>query len=234
MCTVTFTPKNKNSFVLTSNRDEAPERKTLAPEKYIVDGTQVVFPKDEVAGGTWIGLSEKKRLICLLNGGFTAHERAAEYRMSRGIIVTQLLAAENIIETILNFDFTGIEPFTIILVLFETETQLHELVWDGNKVHFTEKPLQPHIWSSSLLYTAEMKALRETWFSEFIFKTLKPTAEELLKFHTDAGTGNPNSDLRIDRHFVKTKSITQIHKAEDIVTMQYQDLQTKQQTVTTL
>lgn len=234
MCTVTFTPKNKNGFVLTSNRDEAPERKTVAPEKHTINGTQLVFPKDEVAGGTWIGISEKKRLICLLNGGFTAHERATEYRMSRGNIVTQLLAASNVLETIARFDFTGIEPFTIILVLFEAETQLHELVWDGYKVHFTEKPLQPHIWSSSLLYTDEMKELRETWFSEFMFKTLSPTVEELLKFHTEAGTGNPESDLRIDRNFVKTKSITQVHKVEEAITMKYQDLQTNQQTLTAL
>ncbi len=234
MCTVTFIPKNNNGFLLTSNRDEAPDRNTIAPEKYIVDGTQLLFPKDEVAGGTWIGLSEKKRLICLLNGGFTAHERKTKYRMSRGVIVTELLTAENAIETILTYDFSGIEPFTILLVLFEAETQLHELVWDGETPHFTEKPLQPHIWSSSLLYTSEMKQERETWFSEFIFKTVKPTSEEIQKFHNHAGTGNPESDLVMDRNFVKTKSITQIHKTEDAVTMNYQDLQIKQQTVSIL
>lgn len=234
MCTVTFIPKNNNSFILTSNRDEAPDRNTTPPQKQKVDGVQLLFPKDEVAGGTWIGLSEKKRLICLMNGGFTAHERAAEYRMSRGIIVTKLLTAENVIETILAFDFNGIEPFTILLVLFEAEIQLYELVWDGEKPHFTEKPLQPHIWSSSLLYTEEIKELRETWFSEFMLETIKPTSEELLKFHTEAGTGNPDSNLIMERGFVKTKSITQIHKAEDDVSMYYQDLQTKQQTVTIL
>ncbi len=234
MCTVTFIPKNNHSFILTSNRDEAPGRNTLAPQKYIVDGTQLLFPKDELAGGTWIGLSERKRLICLLNGGFTAHQRAADYKMSRGIIVTQLLTAENLRESILRFDFNGIEPFTIILVLFETETELHELVWDGEKVHFSEKPLQPHIWSSSLLYTEKMKELRQNWFSEFIFETIKPTSEELLKFHTEAGTGNPETDLIMNRGFVKTKSITQIHKAEDSVSMHYQDLQTKQQNVSIL
>tara|TARA_R100000935_G_scaffold44696_2_gene67642 strand:- start:70079 stop:70783 length:705 start_codon:yes stop_codon:yes gene_type:complete len=234
MCTVTFIPKNNKGFVLTSNRDEAPDRNTIEPQKHKTDGVQLLFPKDEVAGGTWIGLSEKKRLICLLNGGFTAHERESEYRMSRGVIVTKLLTAEHVLETILTYDFNGIEPFTIILILFEDETQLHELVWDGEKPHFTEKPLQPHIWSSSLLYTSEMKQLRETWFSEFMFETLKPTSEEILKFHTEAGTGNPHSDLLMDRGFVKTKSITQIQKSEDDVHMYYQDLQTNQETVSVL
>ncbi|WP_432411657.1 NRDE family protein [Rasiella sp. SM2506] len=234
MCTVTFIPKNNNDFILTSNRDEAPGRNTMEPQKYTVDGTQLLFPKDAVAGGTWIGLSEKKRLICLLNGGVTAHERATEYRMSRGIIVTKFLTAENVIETILAFDFSGIEPFTILLVLFEAETQLYELIWDGENPQFSEKPLQPHIWSSSLLYTEEMKQLRNEWFSEFMFETLKPTSEEILKFHSEAGAGSKESDLIMDRNFVKTKSITQIHKAEEDVSMYYQDLQTKQQTVTLL
>jgi len=234
MCTVTFIPKNNNGFVLTSNRDEAPERNTIAPQKQRIDGVQLLFPKDEVAGGTWIGLSEKKRLICLLNGGFTPHKRESKYRMSRGVIVTKLLTAENVIETILAYDFSGIEPFTIILVLFETETQLHELVWDGETPHFTEKPLQPYIWSSSLLYTSEMKQLRERWFSEFMFETLKPSSEELLKFHTEAGSGNLDSDLIMDRGFVKTKSITQIHKAKKDVSMYYLDLQINQQTVSNL
>ena len=58
------------------------------------------FPKDAAAGGTWIGVSEKKRLICLLNGGFTAHTREESYRLSRGVVVTQLLSAENFKETI--------------------------------------------------------------------------------------------------------------------------------------
>lgn len=220
--------------MLTSNRDEAPDRNTIPPQKYVVDGFQLLFPKDEVAGGTWIGLSENKRLICLMNGGFTAHERRAEYRMSRGIIVTQLLTAQSVTDAITAFNFTGIEPFTIILVTFENETQLFELVWDGEQAHFTERALHAHIWSSSLLYTKEMKQLREGWFSDFMFEMREPTAKEMLKFHTEAGTGTPDTDLIMDRGFVKTKSITQIQKTEASVSMQYIDLQNNQQTMTRL
>ncbi|MAZ71910.1 MAG: hypothetical protein CMC70_02065 [Flavobacteriaceae bacterium] len=234
MCTLTFIPKKNNGFVLTSSRDEAPGRNTIAPKKYSIEGTHVLFPKDEVAGGTWIGVSEKKRLICLLNGGFTAHKRASQYRMSRGVVVTQLLIAEKVTDAIQAFDFKGIEPFTIILLTYETKMQLFELVWDGEKAHFSEKSLQPHIWSSSLLYSKEMKQLRETWFSEFIAARKDLSPATVLKFHHEAGTGNPNSDLLMNRGFVKTKSITQIHKTEASLTMQYEDLQTNQQTTTSL
>lgn len=234
MCTVTFIPKNNHDFILTSNRDEAPGRKTSPPQHYIREGTSLLYPEDAVAGGTWIGLSGKKRLICLLNGGFTAHEREDSYRLSRGIIVMDLLTASNISEAITHYDFKGIEPFTIILVTFEGDTKIFELVWDGIKAHFEEKPLSPQIWSSSLLYDAAMKAARETWFSTFLFDTLKPTTSEILNFHTTAGVGDKAIDLVMDRGFVKTKSITQIHKTADRVIMQYHDLEENLLTETTL
>ena len=100
MCTVTFIPHTADGFILTSNRDESPFRKTIPPGKYRVKESELVFPKDEVAGGTWFGYNQKGRLICLLNGGFTAHERESEYRMSRGVIVTDLLTTDNASETI--------------------------------------------------------------------------------------------------------------------------------------
>ncbi|MFC7357708.1 NRDE family protein [Jejudonia soesokkakensis] len=224
MCTVTFIPKSSNEFILTSNRDEAPGRVTKSPGVYEISGTKLLFPKDKVAGGTWIGLSEKKRLICLLNGGFTAHERAASYRLSRGVIVTDLLTSENAVKAIDAYDFDGIEPFTIILVDWSQKLQLYELVWDGKTSHFSEKPLTPHIWSSSLLYSEATKKKRTSWFSDFLLKHPNVSETELLHFHKTAGDGNLQTDLVMDRSFVKTKSITQVvHTSK--TSMRYEDLQ---------
>lgn len=229
MCTVTFIPQHDNGFILTSNRDESPIRSTLRPAIYAVNNTQLLFPKDEVAGGTWIGVSDKKRVICLLNGGFSAHQRAASYRMSRGVIVTDLLTTKDISEAIKTYNFNGVEPFTMILINFETGTEIFELVWDGAKAHFTEKPLQPHIWSSSLLYTPTTKKAREHWFSEFIFNNIHPESTDMLNFHKTAGEGDTNIDLIMDRGFVKTKSITQVVKTTEALWMHYEDLQTQEQ-----
>ncbi|WP_339701291.1 NRDE family protein [uncultured Marixanthomonas sp.] len=224
MCTLTFIPTSNDGFVLTSNRDEAPGRSTLAPKVYSEKNTRLLFPKDELAGGTWIGVSDKKRLICLLNGGFTAHERKDSYRMSRGIIVTDLLTSDDAVSEIDNYNFEGIEPFTLIMVDWSNHLRLFELVWDEKEVHFTEKPLAPQIWSSSLLYTKEMKEKREKWFSTFLFENLKPSATELLQFHKTAGEGNLDVDVIMDRGFVKTKSITQVVKNKNVA-MRYEDLQ---------
>ncbi len=230
MCTVTFIPQARDGFILTSNRDESPTRKTLPPQTYQVNGADLVFPRDELAGGTWFGHNKKGRLICLLNGGFRAHERQASYRMSRGIIVTELLTAADALQTASRFDFHDIEPFTIVLVDWMNETMLHEIVWDGKQAHIEEKSLAPHIWSSSLLYTEEVKQKRKDWFSTFLFETLAPSEDEILKFHRTAGDGNPETDLVMDRGFVKTKSITSFVKLAKTSYMNYEDLETHQAT----
>jgi hypothetical protein len=229
MCTVTFIPQSLSNFILTSNRDEAPDRQTLPPKLYKINEVDLLFPKDAEAGGTWFGVSSRKRLICLLNGGFTAHKREASYRMSRGIIVTDLLISENAVSAIETYNFNDIEPFTIVMVEWKEELKLYELVWDGAISHFSEKPLAPHIWSSSLLYSEVMKKKREAWFSEFIFNNLRPSEVHLLEFHKTAGDGNLESDIIMDRGFVKTKSITQFSKFKSAV-LRYEDLQTNQKT----
>ncbi|OAD92023.1 hypothetical protein A7A78_09750 [Aequorivita soesokkakensis] len=226
MCTITFIPKTNNDFILTSNRDEAPGRETFPPGIYEEDNVKLLYPKDAVAGGTWIGASDKKRIVCLMNGGFVAHKREAFYRKSRGLVVKDLLKSDNLKKEIESYDFSGIEPFTAVLIEWEAEVQLFQLVWDGETYHFSEEPLAPQIWSSSPLYPENLKKKREQWFSAFLFETIKPSEEELLQFHKTAGEGDLNSNLIMDRGFIKTKSITQISKKEDVIEMRYEDLQT--------
>lgn len=223
MCTVSFIYKGNQEFVLTSNRDESPTRATNLPVAYEVLGAKMIYPKDAVAGGTWIGMSEKKRVVCLLNGGFRIHKRLPEYRHSRGIVVKDFLASDVILETVEAYNLDLIEPFTIVIVDWNEGIQLFELVWDGTQKHFQKLPLTiPHIWSSSTLYTEEMKQLRRDWFADFQQKNAL-NAVSILDFHQNAGIGDVNVDTMMDRGVVKTISITQVEKSEEIVTMKYQD-----------
>ena len=167
MCTVTLIPKGTNDFVLTSNRDEAPNRTTLPPKFYEVNKTKLLFPKDEVAGGSWIGVSEKQLVLCVLNGGFEAHERKVNYRLSRGVVLKDLLVADNLNTAIENYNLNNIEPFTLVVVEWNTKMEFKELVWDGENKHFSDLPLEPKIWSSSSLYNAKMKKERLQWFNDF-------------------------------------------------------------------
>lgn len=226
MCTVSLVYNSEESpgFILTSNRDEAPGRETLSPDFYNVNDSRLLFPKDAVAGGTWIGVSGNKRVVCLMNGGFENHIRENKYRVSRGVVVKDILAAEDPLLEINSYNFHGIEPFTLILADWKQDLFFYELVWDGSKAHQKNLELKNHIWSSSPLYSPEMRKLREAWFEEFQQRK-NATSESLWDFHHSAGVGNKNIDLIMDRGFIKTKSITQIIKTSEKTRMIYEDLQ---------
>tara|TARA_R110000787_G_scaffold96415_1_gene199710 strand:- start:15747 stop:16451 length:705 start_codon:yes stop_codon:yes gene_type:complete len=226
MCTVSFIPKVNGDFILTSNRDESPNRSTIPPGIYELNDTRLLFPKDEIAGGTWIGASDKKRLICLLNGGFEAHIPKDAYRLSRGIIVKNLLTVKDAVVEIDLINLNDIEPFTIILVEYLKELKLYELVWDGKNKYFSEKELNPIIWSSSLLYSKEIKFKREKWFSEFMKNDNNPNKNDVLSFHKNAGESDEKSNIVMNRGFVCTKSITLFQKKNYNEMMRYEDLQT--------
>ncbi|MEW7290965.1 NRDE family protein [Aquimarina sp. 2304DJ70-9] len=227
MCTVTLIPTQENNFILTSNRDEAINRKTLLPEFYEVNKTRMLFPKDALAGGTWIGVSDKSTMICLLNGGFEIHERLVSYRQSRGVVVKDLLEADQLEKAIELYDCKGIEPFTIVAANWQSDLLLFEFVWDGQQKHLRSLEKETHIWSSSTLYTKKMKNVREEWFADFENKNTL-TSDALLNFHKNAGIGDKDVDLQIDRGFLKTISITQIVKNEEELTMRYENLQNKE------
>lgn len=220
MCTVTFLPLENGGFVLTSSRDVGYKRaEALAPKTYIENGVSLHYPKDGKAGGTWIGTSRNNRLICLLNGGFEDHLQKEFYAKSRGLIVKELLIAEDFQLATNSVNLEDIEPFTIVYVSWGLQLQLMEFVWDGRRKHLKDLDWQPLIWSSSTLYTEAMKSLRREWFREW-FIGKKKTAENILEFHKNAGLGFPEVDVFMRREQVGTVSITQV-SLEDKVKMTY-------------
>ena len=224
MCTVTYLPIGDADFILTSNRDEQPTRKTLAPKEYIEDGVKLTYPKDELAGGTWIGLSDKNRLVCLLNGGFEAYERAVSYKMSRGIIVKAILKSDDFESYINDFDFVGIEPFTIVLVDWNQQLKTYELVWDGTQKHFSKLKNEPKIWSSSTLYTKEEKEMRKVWFKDWLENHSEYHQQEILKFHHNSEIGTQENSPKMKRSYVETVSVTSVKKEFTKVEMNYEKL----------
>ncbi|APZ46496.1 hypothetical protein BW723_09385 [Polaribacter reichenbachii] len=223
MCTVTYLPLGDNNFILTSNRDETPLRETIQPKTYLENGVEITYPKDELAGGTWIGTSNKNRLVCLLNGGFENHKRQLPYKMSRGVLVKNILSADDAIAYIDNFDFINIEPFTLIFVDWNTTLKTYELVWDGLKKHFNKLPQEPKIWSSSTLYTFNMRQSRKGWFANWLAQNKLFTQESILQFHNNSTLGNVETSIKMKREFVETVSITSILKTDNDVTFNYFD-----------
>ncbi|PCI11536.1 MAG: hypothetical protein COB73_01710 [Flavobacteriaceae bacterium] len=227
MCTVTYLPLGENEFILTSSRDVPFARKPAdAPKKYIEDDVEITYPKDGDAGGTWIGTSAKNRLICLLNGGYKNHQSKEKYRKSRGIIVKDLLKSENISEALTQIDLDNIEPFTLVIVDWNDGLELYEFVWTGAKKHLINIPKVPHIWSSSTLYDAATKKLRQDWFSQWQSGVSRYQQKGIINFHKTAGVGNDEIDVLMKREKGGTVSITSISRKKEKLHLIYEDMST--------
>lgn len=169
MCTVTYFPL-KDKIILTSNRDEKPNRS--AQEIHSENG--IFYPKDPAKNGTWFAVTKSGNAIVLLNGAFKNHQRKADYRKSRGIIVLDLINKENVFKSLELIDLENIEPFT--LVVFQ-KNELAEFRWDGTEKHFKKLDIhQPYIWSSATLYNDEAQEKGNKFLKNF-WKT-KPSTKK--------------------------------------------------------
>jgi hypothetical protein len=222
MCTVSYVPLGSGNFILTSNRDENPERITLEPGQQITisQTNTIICPKDSKAGGSWIAMSNNGKVACLLNGAFKKHHHKPPYSRSRGLVLMEYFQHPGAIPFHNKVDLQGVENFT--LLMFENG-MVYELRWDGEEKFFQLKDEnEPTLWSSCTLYDDETAAYKDLKFQNWIEEKEKPTPAELIHFH---GYNNPDGYL-LDLPIVKTVSITSIQKTGDQLQMKYCDLLT--------
>lgn len=221
MCTVTYVPTGPGSYILTSNRDENPQRITEEPgnEVFINEQESIIFPRDTKAGGTWIAISKHGRTVCLLNGAFIKHHHNPPYRKSRGLILLEYFNYPDAPEFAKNIFLENIEPFTLVL----SEDRLYEFRWDGEERYFKELPTgEPHIWSSATLYSKEVAEAKKERFLRWHAAQKDFNARDIMYFH---GVENPSGYL-LDLEKVKTVSITSITHTGSSSEMVYHDLLT--------
>jgi hypothetical protein len=221
MCTVIYIP-TASGALFSSNRDENPARaKAVIPVLLQGYTGKVVYPSDEQAGGTWLGLHEAGHLIVLLNGAYEGHQQQAPYARSRGLIVKELLDSSHPLRDWNCIDLHHIEPFTIVLW---QSSRLYELVWDGTLKHCTPKDAsRPQIWSSSTLYDQKARRKRQAWFADWLALTPAPSTEtlyQLLLQHNEA----QNGFVMNRNELVKTLSISLIEAGNNKFTFRYHDL----------
>lgn len=231
MCTVTYIPPNKErQFILTSNRDEKAYRPTLPPVGYPCGGQKIIYPKDEKAGGSWIAISEKGKVVCLLNGAFLPHKKQVFHTVSRGTILIDFTASEhNSCEYFSGKDLSPVEPFTIVSISHKNKSahDFSEFIWDGQNKHFRQLDVNsPYIWSSVTLYNRKNSNMRKDWFDRF-YKENKHclTPEKILGFHSGKHTRDDSINVIMQREGgLKTVSITQVTTDGEKLKMQYLDL----------
>lgn len=233
MCTVTYLPQDRG-FILTSNRDERVSRPASAHiAKADIRGVQVYFPQDLQAGGTWIASSEIGYTLCLLNGAYKPHVGQSSAKKSRGLVLLDFFqyqeekeestAAQQFAE---KYDFLGIEPFTLLFAGFENNEQvLAELRWDGTSSFFTPLDHANHyIWSSVMLYTPEIIALRERSFRDWLLSHKEEPVQprEILHFHHFGG--DEAGGMKIDLGDKKTVSVCSVSSKPDKTHIWYENL----------
>lgn len=219
MCTVSFYKNGNGDAVLTSNRDEKVHRPTVAPTIYNVGGTESIYPKDEVAEGTWISVDENQTIYCLLNGGFKKHISTGNYKKSRGLIILDLIKIGSFEFFYQNYYFEGLEPFT--LIVFEEE-KLVELKWDGENKYLKRLATNQHyIWSSATLYSEQEATLKSSWFDELFGKQI-PTQREVFERHNSSE--KQKGFLLEKDDLTRTVSVSQIVVSNQKSTFYYLDL----------
>lgn len=228
MCTVTYIPGEKNSFTLTSNRDENAARSPQNITQIEQDGIHLAFPRDTMAGGTWIAVSNNGKVVCLLNGAFEFHPHQPPYKKSRGIMVLDYFTFDNSESFFETYDFEGMEPFTMIIF---DKARLFEFRWDETQKHIKLLDLSKnYIWSSATLYDHEVRKKREKWFTAWLDQRTDFSSDAILGFHQQAGDGDPRNDVIMNRDgMVQTVSITQILKSPKYMELSYYDLLNQQQ-----
>lgn len=223
MCTVSFIKIGEDVFI-TSNRDEQTARPAaLPPKKYAMQSGNIIYPKDGLAGGTWIAMHENGNAMVLMNGGKEAHVPHLPYARSRGLVFLEIFDSISPIEMFRNIELENIEPFT--LIIWE-QNQLWEMTWSGSaKSEERLSEEEPHIWSSSTLYDLSVREKRESWFHKWYGKQKVITKEAVENFHEFAGEGDLSIDLRMNRAgILQTVSITSILLNTRQQSFDYKDL----------
>lgn len=223
MCTVSFVSSN-DTIVITSNRDEKIIRPSAVPPKnYFLNAKNIIYPKDSKAGGTWYAVDENGTVAVLLNGADEKHEVKLPYRKSRGLIVLEMISSASPKDFWQEMDLNNIEPFT--LVLFQ-DKQLFQLRWNGIEKSAVNLEIDKnYIWSSSTLYSKEIREQRASWFYTFLANNPVITEDKMLHFHRYTERDDKEHGLIINRNNeMKTLSITQSVIEKNKVIINHLDL----------
>jgi hypothetical protein len=225
MCTVSFI-RHEDGFSLTSNRDEESSRPTLKPGIYKENDLNIIYPKDEIAGGTWIATADNQVSVCLLNGAFTKHVRKLPYSRSRGQVLKERFQYKSNKSFCEKVDLENVEPFTLLMVDHASKIDFTELIWDGKQKHIQQVDTNlNHIWASSTLYNEEQRDLRRKWFAEFLASQSGFNFEDIISFHTESHTKEKSYDIVMEREGkLKTVSVSQINITENKKSFHYIDL----------
>lgn len=210
MCTVSWLRESDGGYKLFCNRDEKRTRKAaIAPQLQTARGARFIAPLDAECGGTWIGVNEHGVSICLLN----RYDRAARGRVSRGLLVLDLLGSRSAIEAVQSAaerDLGEFSPFTLAVLEPASPTAL--CVWDG---------AVPQIFPDADALIPLVSSSRDQKGAEKARKTVLQQVESLEHFHRAHMDGPSAYSPCMHRDDAETVSFSRVNVSASEISLSY-------------
>ena len=217
MCILSYIP-SRVGFTITFSRDEVYNRTSTAPELHNYKGQQLVFPKDNSSGGSWIGFNKTKSILgCILNN---TGKSPNEPSKSRGLHLINQLVSDN--GNLNDITLRDIAPFTQVFFHFQTKTII-QIDLDGLSLKKQNISMySPFLICSNILYDQKTQTELKTHF----INQISTNADEDVSssFHKrNLFYRNHPIYLRKDCD-IQTVSITKIVKNISGFTLEYKDV----------
>ncbi|MCY4217624.1 MAG: NRDE family protein [Flavobacteriaceae bacterium] len=233
MCIVTYVP-TKTGFILTSNRDENPNRPTVAPDYYYSYNQTLIYPRDKVAGGTWFGVNcSQLKIGCVLNA---QHPHDKKSSLSRGVFLRNHLTRRHFNGKLTAYHFQGLAPFEYLLVDYKSsDIQFLVYYWDGQ--HLITKKVdsqKEQIWSSLSLYNSEKHTNNLKIFQDGLKQNQEINQDAVFKMHETQFVQpfkSTNFHSYQQQFPIQTISITSLSVNRENKKLIYKDLITHHRTI---
>ena len=213
MCTVTVVP-HAQGVRLLCNRDEQRTRlHGIPPRIRDLSGQRALFPVDPQRGGTWAGTNDAGLIVALLNVRPSVSGAAGEPKLSRGLIVLELLRCGSLpqaMQTATGLDAGLFEPFRAVIV--QAGSLAVATSFGTGTIHCTQRPLDaPLLFTSSSLGDAVVFAPRYRLFEQMILQGgAQGWLDGQARFHDHQWPRRPEISVRMERQDALTVSRTQI------------------------
>lgn len=202
------------------NRDEARSRHEY-PTLFYPDGdTNIVYPRDIQAGGTWFGVSRSGVTLALLN---RYQDPQALGKQSRGWLIPKLLKFKSLGEMRGyfgdQFGFADYNPFDLVMI---DAKQIVQLSWNGRDSRWQEHHA-PCFFTSSSLRPLEIIAERQAHFTAWFEVDGKAnlSAKKIIEQLHWAEGRDPETAIRMRRAQTHSKSMCQVTLAKSTLTLCY-------------
>ena len=213
MCTVTVVP-HEQGVRLFCNRDEQRTRLPgIPPQIRDLSGQRALFPVDPQRGGTWVGVNDAGLVVALLNLRPPVPRTAVEPKLSRGLIVLELLSCASLpqaVHTATGLDAGRFEPFRAVIA--HAGSLAVATSFGIGAIHCTQRLLEaPVLFTSSSLGDTAVLPPRHRLFERMVLQGgAHCWLEGQARFHDHQWPERPEISVRMERPDALTVSRTQI------------------------